>query len=267
MTVREALNLAINELKKANILTFGNDAIILVKTAIGKDEVFVLSNLRYELTQQQEKIFFDLLEKRKKRYPIAYITHVKEFFGFPFYVDERVLIPRPETETLVEETIKIARETSHKTIVDVGTGSGCVAITLSKTLKQKVLASDISQDALDVTKINKNRLSADVDLVLGDGINWLSGADIVVSNPPYVSEREYQSLSDDVKYEPKMALISDDDGLAFIKKLINEARERCNYLVVEFGYNQHAFIESQNNLMRIARDLSGIKRVAVFKFS
>ncbi len=269
MTVREALKIAINELKKANnIGTYGNDAVILLKTVLNKSDVFVLTNLDYELTQEQEHYLFRFLEKRKKRYPIAYITHKKEFYGFEFFVDERVLIPRPETELLVEETINIAKNDKIDTIVDIGTGSGCIAITLSKLLNKRVFASDVLRDALRVAKLNRDKHTANVDFVLSNGLEWIGKrVDVIVSNPPYVSKEDYKNLSDDVKYEPKGALIAEEDGLSFLKYLITQAQDLTRYLILEFGYNHSDFIKNQKNLIKISKDLSGIDRVAVFKFS
>ena len=268
MKIKEAIKKAINELKQYNIGTYGNDAVILVKTALSKDDVFVLTNPDFELTESEEKTFLDLLQKRKKRYPIAYITKSKEFYGFEFYVDERVLIPRPETEFVVEETLKIANKIKAKKIVDVGTGSGCISISLSKLLNINIFASDISNDALKVAKINARKHGANVEFIVADGIDWIGKkVDIIVSNPPYVSEEEYKNLSDDVKFEPKNALTAKNNGLAFIQYLLKKAKGKCKYLVVEFGYNQSHFIKSHKNLTKVTKDLSGYDRVAVFKFS
>ena len=268
MKIREALKKALTELKAANIGSYGNDAIILLKTALSKDDVFILSNPDYEMEHDEVELFIKLLEKRKKRYPIAYITRRKEFYGFNFYVDERVLIPRPETESLVEEALKIIKSTNASRVVDVGTGSGNIAITLSKLANIKVFASDISKDALTVAKLNRKTLKADVEFIESNGINWLGKkVDIIVSNPPYVSPFDYEKLSDDVKFEPKRALISGEDGTLFIKYLLKEAKNRCNYLLIEFGYSQSEFIKQQKHLEKIVKDLSGIDRVAVFRFS
>ena len=268
MIAKEALQTAINELKKANIGTYGNDAVMLLKTVLDKSDVFVLTNLDYKLTQEQERHFFELLEKRKKRYPIAYITHKKEFYGFEFFVDERVLIPRPETELLIEQVLNITKTDNIDTIVDVGTGSGCIAIVLSKLLNKKIFASDISREALTVAKLNKDKHKANVNFVLSDGLEWIGKRiDVIVSNPPYVSEKDYENLSDDVKYEPKEALIAKEGGLGFIKYLLASAPKLTRYLILEFGYNQSAFIKKQKNLIKISKDLSGIDRVAVFRFS
>jgi len=268
MKIRDGLKKALTELKAANIGSYGNDAVILLKTALSKDEVFILSNFDYEMGREEVKRFLELLEKRKNRYPIAYITKSKEFFGFNFYVNEHVLIPRPETEFLVEETLKIIESTKARRVVDVGTGSGNIAITLSKIAKIKVFASDISKDALTVAKLNKKRLGADVEFIRSNGLDWLGKrVDIIVSNPPYVSPSEYDKLSDDVKFEPKEALISGEDGTQFIRYLLREAEKRCNYLIIEFGYSQSDFIKQQKHLEKVVKDLSGIDRVAVFKFS
>ena len=267
MKIREAIKISIKQFKQANIGTYGNDAMILLKTVLKKDEIFILTNPNYKLSDEQEKHLYTLLKKRLMLYPMAYITGKKEFYGLEFLVSEHVLIPRPETEIVVEETIKIAKTINAENIIDIGTGSGCIAITVSNILNKKVLASDISKSALYVAKLNRDRHKAKVDFILSNGIDWIGKkVDIIVSNPPYVSKEDYLNLSKDVKYEPKEALISEDDGLSFIKYLIEHSKSLTKYLILEFGYNQSPLIRSQNYLLKILKDLSGIDRVAVFKF-
>ncbi|WP_035589277.1 peptide chain release factor N(5)-glutamine methyltransferase [Hippea jasoniae] len=265
MTAKEALQFAISQLKQANIATYHIDALIITKIALSISEVKLLTYPEIKLTDEQKKQLFNLIEKRKKFYPMAYITKHKEFYGFDFYVDERVLIPRPETELLVEETIKIAKTLPNPIIVDVGTGSGCIAITLSRLLGIHVIGLDISKDAIDVAKINKNRLEAKVSFAVGDKLTAIKRADIVVSNPPYITKQEYEKLSKDVKFEPRLALI-DKNPNQFLKELIEQAKNKTHYLIVELGYNQSDFVRSFKECITIKRDLNGIERVAIFNF-
>ncbi|WP_022669606.1 peptide chain release factor N(5)-glutamine methyltransferase [Hippea alviniae] len=264
MVIRELLKHGFKELKESNIATYQIDTLLILKTVLGKDDVYILANPDKNVDKDKESMFFELLNRRKNYYPMAYTTKRKEFFGFDFYVDERVLIPRPETELLVEETIKLSKEFKNPVIIDVATGSGCIAISLSKTLNIPIFASDISKDAIEVAKINRDRLKADVKLIVTDKLSFLKKADIIVCNPPYIAENEYERLQPDVKFEPKLALI-DKTGTQFLEELLNQAKNRATYLISEIGYNQLEKVKHLNGFMYCKHDLNNLPRVAVFK--
>ncbi len=266
MRVSDALSHAIAELKNSDIATAHLDALLILRKVLAADDVQILTHRERRLSEDEESAFMELLALRKKRFPIAYILGYKEFYGFEFYVDRRVLIPRPETELLVDEALSVASNFERPRIVDVGTGSGCIAITLARLLNGYVVASDISMDALEVAKINISRLNASVDLVCADGLSFLSSAvDIVVSNPPYVPESMLDELPQDVRFEPEMALIC-RNGMEVIEKLHAEASVLSRYLIIEISDVIQSSVGKLDRLVRIVRDLSGKPRVAVFKF-
>ena len=266
MKIKEALSLLIKTLKGANIATYSMDALIILEKSTQKDDVFCLTNPDYKLSRDEMDQLNRLLEKRVKKYPMAYIQNSKEFYGFEFYVDENVLIPRPETELIVEEALKAAQEFKNPKIVDVGTGSGCIAITLSKLLNVKIAAGDISKKALDIAKMNAEKLEADVKFIEADTLSFLKEkVDIIVSNPPYIDDGEYENLQDDVKFEPKNALIC-RNGTQIIEKLINQAKDLCRYLIIEIGYDQEEFAKTYKNLLYVKKDFAGLPRIAVFRF-
>ncbi|AEA34437.1 peptide chain release factor N(5)-glutamine methyltransferase [Hippea maritima] len=266
MNIKEALQKTIQQLKQANIATYHIDALLILKDTIKKDDVYVLTNPQKELNDRQIEEIERLTNKRKLRYPMAYITHSKEFYGLEFYVDDRVLIPRPETELIVDVTLKIASDIKNPKIVDIGTGSGCIAITLSKLLDTHITASDISKEALNVAKLNAKRLDADISLINANGLDFLkNGIDIITTNPPYVLENEYELLSEDVKFEPKIALIP-PSGNGFIEDLIEKAKQLTKWLIMEIGPSQLKIIKNSRYIYKIIRDFSNKERVAVFKF-
>ncbi len=266
MTIKESLSFAICELKKSDIPTSTIDALLILETVLKKDDVFILTNPDYKLSEKEIEELKKTVKIRQKNYPIAYIKHLKEFYGFEFYVDRNVLIPRPETEMLVDKCLLVAKEFSHPTIVDVGCGSGAISITLSKILNTKIYASDISCNAVKIAKFNAERLDANVDFLCADTLTFLKKkVDIIVSNPPYIDSSEYQNLQKDVKYEPVQALIC-KNGTDIIAKLIKQAKFLCRYLILEIGYDQEGYVSEHKECILVKRDLSNLPRVAVFKF-
>lgn len=236
-------------------------------------EVFTSSDREPE-PRKIEK-FYELLERRVNHEPLAYIAGEKEFYSRPFAVNGSVLIPRPETELLVTEALGAALGAGEPAILDVGTGSGCVAVTLACELPAaKVYASDISPEALDTARANAERHTAAgaVRFILGDLTEPFKGRsfDMVVSNPPYVSPAEYEILDPSVKdYEPGLAFVSEDDGLSHIKRIIRgSARilKKGGWCMVEAGYAQSARVralyeEAGFGDISSVKDISGIERV------
>jgi release factor glutamine methyltransferase len=223
-----------------------------------------------------------LVTRRCAREPVAYIIGEREFWGLRFEVSTAVLIPRPETELVVEAALEIATDRrAVLQVLDVGTGSGCLAVALAKTLpRARIVATDLSGAALDVARRNVERhgVGEQVTLVRGDLLAGSRGAfDLVVSNPPYVPDCDRETLAPEVRdYEPPAALFAGPDGLAIIRRLLEAAPAALSdagHLIVEFGYGQ---AETMTRLIsttagltmtRIARDLQGIPRVAVVQRS
>ena len=246
------------------------------------------ANLAWLIAHEDEPLaadaagpFCDLIERRLAGEPIQYITGEAEFYGLPFHVNRDVLIPRPETEHLVEKAMALAAEFVRPKIVDVGTGSGAIAVALAHALPfAEITATDISADAQAVAKANvaRNGVADRVRFFKGDLLEAVAGEhfDIVISNPPYVPEIDHATLDVEVRdYEPTQALFAGEDGLQIYRRLIPAAFDALvpgGYLALEIGYGQRAGIEAL--LVRegfagikFIPDLQGIARVAVARRS
>jgi release factor glutamine methyltransferase len=217
------------------------------------------------------------VERRRGGEPIQYITGEVQFYGFPFQVNRDVLIPRPETELLVEKAIELARGFERQRIVDVGTGSGAIAVALASNLPDaRIHATESSAPALRVARANavRNGVADRVAFHEGDLLTPVAGRrfDLIVSNPPYVPESDRDSLSVEVRdYEPALALFAGADGLAIYRRLIPAAFAALfhgRYLALEIGFGQQAAVEALLagagfTEIEFTRDLQGIPRVAV----
>jgi len=267
MNVRQALAAAIERLKNKNIKTASLDAVIILQEALDKDDIFILSNPDYELSKKEIKKMEAFVKMREGLYPIGYIRRKKEFYSFNFFVNDDVLIPRPETEMLVEKVLELSKSMDKPVVVDVGTGSGCIAVSVAKFLSDAfVVASDISYKALVVAKRNADSLNVEIEFVQADMLSFLKKkVDIIVSNPPYIEESRFDALQEDVKYEPKEALLC-ANGTDLIEKLIRDSKKLCSYLVLEIGENQENFVKRFEGLVEVQKDFANLARMAVFKF-
>ena len=255
------------------------DAELLARHVLGCDRATFVTRARDPLPSAFDRLYEAVVERRVNREPMAYILGHREFWGLEFEVTPDVLIPRPETELIVEEALALmpARDAVRR-IVDVGTGSGCLAIVLAIEFSSaQVTATDVSQAALAVAHRNCHRhhVTDRVSLVAGHLLDGLeNSADVIVSNPPYVPATEAANLQPEVAdYEPAAALYAGVDGLGVIRQLLADAPPHLNddgRLFVEFGLGQEAGIreEARQNgwtVERIRRDLQSIPRVAVLR--
>jgi release factor glutamine methyltransferase len=222
--------------------------------------------------------FTPLVERRTRREPVAYIVGHREFWGREFIVTPAVLIPRPETELVIEEALALrASGVAINRLIDVGTGSGCLAVTLAAELPEaQITATDISRDALGVAAENARRLGVSdrVQMVNADLLAGTGQADLIVANPPYVGREENVAIQPEVvDFEPHMALFADGHGLAVIERLLDEAPAHLapgGHLIVEFGFGQDARVADAAQARgwtaaRIRKDLQGIPRTAVLR--
>jgi release factor glutamine methyltransferase len=251
--------------------------LLLCKIVSITEEEFYVEGDR-ELTQEQERTFFRLIAKRKSGIPLAYLTNTKEFWSIPFEVHPGVLIPRPETELIVEKVIALSSR-KGELIVDIGTGSGNIAIAMARELPEaQIIATDVSRDAIRLAKSNAFRLNIpNVEVVQGDlfspleRLNLRGRCHFIVSNPPYVAKKEWTRLAPEIKeHEPKKALVAGETGLEYISELVKGAPEFLKaggYLVVEMGYGQEhevlMMFGSGWSRVNSFKDLSGIPRVIV----
>lgn len=219
---------------------------ILLEHILKVKREYIIAHCEDIVSNEQVTLYQAKLEEIKKGKPIQYITHYQEFMKLDFYVDENVLIPRQDTEVLVEEVIKIAKNIRAKKILDLCTGSGAIAVSLAKYLENiQITALDISRKALDVAIANakNNHVQEKITFVESNLFQDLAQEkyDIIVSNPPYIRSEEIEKLDEEVKREPKVALDGGKDGLEFYRKIIDQGYQYLKYggyICFEIGYDQ-----------------------------
>ena len=246
MNIMEAIKKGIIELKNSNIDFPKLKARLLMQYVLNKPRQYVIVNDMEELELKEEKEYFFNIKKLRQGIPLEHITHQKEFMKLNFFVDENVLIPRQDTEILVEEVINIAKKTNSKKILDLCTGSGAIAVSLAKYLPDaKITALDISNDALKIAKKNarSNNVEEQITFINSDMFTNLNEEkfDIIVSNPPYIKTDIIESLDEEVKKEPYIALDGGQDGLYFYRKIIKQGYEFLKYkgyICLEIGFDQ-----------------------------
>lgn len=251
MTINQALNKGMIILKSNNIESPKLKARLLLQYVLNKKREQLIIYDKEQITKQEERTYMLNIEKLIKGIPLQHITNSQEFMKMNFFVNSNVLIPRPDTEVLVEEVIKLGKTKKNPTILDLCTGSGAIAISIAKYLPNcKVYASDISKDALEVAKINatNNEVSDKIEFIESDLFENMKGIkfDIIVSNPPYIKTGVIKTLDKEVQKEPIIALDGGKDGLKFYKKIVEEAYSHLkfnSYLCFEIGYDQKEEVE------------------------
>ncbi len=279
MTIQEAIHKAIIKLKIEKIDSPKQKARLLMQFILKQTRQYIIVHDKKELTKKQEESYFQAIEKLIKKIPLQHITHQQEFMKMNFYIDEKVLIPRPDTETLVEEVIQIAKKIKAKKILDLCTGSGAIAISLAKFIpNSQITATDISQEALKIAKLNaiSNNVEKQILFLQSDLFESFSKEkyDIIVSNPPYIKKEEIKTLTKEVQKEPHIALDGGYDGLDFYRNIIHQAYEFLKYggyLCLEIGYDQKIdvieLIEQEEKYINTygKKDLYGNDRIIVTK--
>lgn len=259
------------------------DAQLLLAHVLGTDRTWLFAHHDYPLAADQAEAFTDLVVRRSQREPVAYLIGRKEFYGLDFAVDKRVLIPRPETEMLVDFLLAHVQAKKERTFVvaDVGTGSGAIAVTTAAhTANTRVYALDISQDALAVAEENGRRLApkAQIHFLRSDLLAALpEPADVIVANLPYVTDGEYPELAPEIRqYEPQLALTAGDKGLDVIQRLLGQVRRHLKpngLVLLEIGHAQGESVKQLAEAMRprpqfvgLRRDYSGHVRMVTIEF-
>ncbi len=253
------------------------DCYVLLAKACEKDIVFIKAHPEYEPSESEEAVFAETIRLRSEGMPVAYITNEKEFYSLSFYVDTSVLIPRPDTECVVEKALKIGQSMTDELgrdirVLDLCCGSGCIGIAFAANCKNcSVTLSDINENSVETANINiaAHSLTGRVRALKSDLFDELEGTfDIIISNPPYVTGEEMISLEREVKCEPELALYGGTDGLSFYRGILDECGkhlEAGGAIVFEIGAYQSADVEA---LMKNAgftdieteRDLAGLDR-------
>lgn len=242
MTIREALRAATARLEQADVPDADVDASYLLASVLKEDTLAMRINGHRALTEEQEKAFDALCDRRTAREPLQYILGETEFMGLTFHVEPGVLIPRADTEILVEKALKVMPPNAR--VLDIGTGSGAIAVSLARLGQAaRVTAVDVSDKALEIARKNAESNGADVEFVKSDCFSALQGRkyDMIVSNPPYISDEEMQTLMPEVRQEPELALFGGGDGLDFYRRISREATEHLNeggFLLFEIGWLQ-----------------------------
>ena len=239
-------------LKKQNIDSHQIDAELLLSKAIKKDRVFLLTNDKYKVSQKETSDYLNFILRRKQHEPLSYIIKRKEFWSLGFNVNHNVLIPRPETEIIVERVITRFKDKGSLNILDIGTGSGCILLSILKELKNSYgIGIDKSFRALDIAKKNSEKLNLlqRTKFIHCDIDNFNFGNyDVVVSNPPYICSRRIGYLGEDIKsFEPRMALDGGSSGLEIISKVIIKAKKILKTrgcLFMEIGDGQFRMVSS-----------------------
>lgn len=251
MTIRETIRKGMIILKNNNITEPNIKARLIMQYVLNKPREYLMVYDTQNVMLRQEVNYFKAIKKLCQGLPLQHITHRQEFMKMTFYVDENVLIPRQDTEILVEEVIKIAKKINAKKFLDLCTGSGAIAVSIAKYIEQsEITAVDISGKALNVAKLNakNNEVDDKITFVESDLFSNLKKEkyDMIVSNPPYIKTDIIKKLDKEVQKEPYIALDGGYDGLDFYRKIINEADEYLKfhgYLCLEIGYNQKEEVE------------------------
>lgn len=273
MTLKELYDLGVDRLDEADVDSPEVDAFYLLEYLTGYNRASYLLHKDREVTPNAAEMYLNLIARRSGHIPYQYITGEADFMGLKFRVTPDVLIPRLDTEVLIDEALKKIPENAH--VLDMCTGSGCLAITTKKFRPDTVVtACDISEAALKVAQENAQRILGDPDeirFIQGDLFERFASGDtfdVIISNPPYVTDPEYLELSPEVRdHEPELALVAGEDGLDIYRRLIPDAAGFLNgYLFLEIGYAQ---AEAVSGLMekagfqdvQVVKDLAGLDRV------
>ena len=266
-----------DEIARAGIAEARFEAELLLRHALGCSRESLLARLQEPVPAEATGHFFQLVERRRGRVPVQYIIGTQEFHGLSFRVTPAVLIPRPETEGVVEQTVLELKTERAPRIADIGCGSGCISIALAQTLEDaELVAIDRSKAALAIARENALRhgVAARVEFVEGDLLEPVADADLdaVVSNPPYIPDEELAALEPEVtEHEPRSALSGGADGLNVIRRLVPQAHRALRpggVLVMEIGHGQSQAVEAllREAAMeeeRVVADLAGIPRVVI----
>lgn len=280
-TIAASLQAGSLRLRESGVQNDLLDAQTLLAFALGRDRTWLIVNYREPLEPAKYRLFSDLIARRALGEPLQYITGQQEFFGLNFEVNSSVLIPRPESELIVEETIRLTAVNRWESplIVDVGTGSGCLAVAIAREVPSaRIVAIDISGAAIAVARRNAalNGVADRIDFQVGNLLTSFDGrAHLVVSNPPYIAQSEMDGLQREVRdWEPRLALTDEADGLSLHRQLIGQAPVRLQpggYLICEIGYEQAGMVRNHFDQTAakvwesplLLTDLQGIERTLV----
>ena len=256
MNIENALNIANNILKENCTNSYQLDSELLMSKIFEKDRKFIILNSNKKLSEEKLEQFNCLINKRLKGEPIAYLLKKKDFWKYEFYVDKGILIPRPDSEVVVDQILKLTNNKDNLRILDIGVGSGCLLLSVLKERKNfHGVGIDISKKCIDISNINASKLeiSNRVKFFKSDVDNFRFGKyDLIVSNPPYIKMLDFNNLKKDViNFEPKLALYGGLDGTSEIRKVIKKSSElikKNGKFILEIAYDQ------KNKVIKLLRD-------------
>lgn len=256
-----------------------NEVLSIVSAGCFTTRERILAGMDAQIVNSHLQQIKEHLEERKKGKPVAYITRVKEFYSQDFFVDENVLIPRPETELLVDEALLIIRKDKQTTnILDMGTGSGAIGLTISAMTSKKVFCVDVSEKALSVARKNATKMGVRVDFLcsnLFEGIKTDTRFDMILANLPYVSDSDWEALTKEVKdFEPRLALWGGKEGMEIYREFVSSAARHMNrsgHVLCEIGGCHQAslmkdLLMSNGFQVQIRKDYAGLERVIIAKW-
>ncbi|OOB77581.1 MAG: protein-(glutamine-N5) methyltransferase, release factor-specific [Epulopiscium sp. Nuni2H_MBin003] len=244
MTISKTINIGIKILQEANVLDAIIDARLLLMHKLNCDRNYIILNGEKDIDEQIYLDYLSLINRRKCHEPLQYITNSQEFMGLEFFVDNRVLIPRQDTEILVENIIEFSKQHTLRTGIEIGVGSGCISISLVRFIKGLAMTScDISSDAIAVAKFNATKHNCEINFIKSDILRNMPhiAVDFIVSNPPYIPKDEYNTLELEVYREPHIALSDNADGLSFYRNIATTGYDflkKGGFIALEIGYNQ-----------------------------
>ncbi|HMS42152.1 MAG TPA: peptide chain release factor N(5)-glutamine methyltransferase [Pyrinomonadaceae bacterium] len=247
MNISEILKKATEILREGGIVEARREANSLLAFALGKDRTFLIAHSEYELSDEEILRFQAILERRKHRDPFQYIVGTQEFYGLDFIVTNDVLIPRPETELIVENALEMLKTAENSRFLEIGVGSGCISVSILHEAKTATaIAVDVSEKALQIALKNadKHQVSDRLELKISNIFSEIKTEkfDLIVSNPPYIDERDFAKLQPEVRdFEPEFALTDGENGLSIIEKIIKDAPQFLKskgFLLIEIGFNQ-----------------------------
>ena len=277
-TIGELINLSADYLEGKGCSSARLDAELLLGHVLGLDRLDLYLNFDKPLSGKEVEEYRQFIGRRGRRIPVAYLTGEREFYSLPIKVDKNVLIPRPETEFVVDKVLELVEPDKPTKVLDLGTGSGAIALALAcQDPYFKITAVDISPEALQVAEANAKRLGVDhqVDFLHSDLCSKVTGTySVICSNPPYIKREEMQQLSPEVGVEPALALDGGPDGLGFYRRILDQAAsflEQPGFVVLEIGWDQGADVRAigENSgftWLDTTKDYGGQERVVVFKW-